>query len=192
MIVQQVSHHHQRHGKGCRHFCPVLESTRNLLKLWPTVWPKICFQFPHTITYTNFLWYLVILWYLVWWCIMGWKKWYREGLCTGYACDCAQLQLSCVNRDNILRVCGLETAPYSSKIRETIIVWPCNGVIYGILYRWQWWWKASIVATKRISDVEGSSDDSLVVEELTYLWKAKLSQVSDFGPKSVDVFTKLW
>ena len=32
MIVQQVSHHYQRHGKGCRHFRPVLKSTRNLLK----------------------------------------------------------------------------------------------------------------------------------------------------------------
>ena len=30
MIVQQVSHHYQRRGKGCRHFLPVLESTRNL------------------------------------------------------------------------------------------------------------------------------------------------------------------
>ena len=30
MIVQQVSHHYQRCGNGCRHFRPVLENTRNL------------------------------------------------------------------------------------------------------------------------------------------------------------------
>ena len=40
-----------------------------------------------------------------------------------------------LTRDNILRVRGLETIPYSSKMRETIIVMPCNGVIYGIPYR---------------------------------------------------------
>ena len=39
-----------------------------------------------------------------------------------------------LSRDNILRVRGLETTPYSSKMRETIIVMPCNGVIYGIPY----------------------------------------------------------
>ena len=30
MIVQLVSYQYQRHGKGCRHFRPVLESTRDL------------------------------------------------------------------------------------------------------------------------------------------------------------------
>ena len=45
---------------------------------------------------------------------------------------------------------------------------------------------------KESSDVEGSSDDSLVVEEWTYLWKAKLSQVSDFWSENLYVFTKLW
>ena len=36
-----------------------------------------------------------------------------------------------LSRDNVR---GLETTPYSSKMRETIIVMPCNGVIYGIPY----------------------------------------------------------
>jgi len=41
-----------------------------------------------------------------------------------------------VNRDNMYITCmWIGMAPYSSKIRETIIVMLCNGVIYGILYR---------------------------------------------------------